>query len=85
MNLGDIAKKINGIVVGDASLEITDVRSIDTAEEGHITLAIGKSFLNKVKQSKASAVLVDSEWELDINQIVSPKPMLAFARLLYAL
>ena len=82
MNLGDIAKKINGIVVGDASLEITDVRSIDTAEEGHITLAIGKSFLNKVKQSKASAVLVNSEWELDINQIVSPKPMLAFARLL---
>ena len=61
MNLGDIAKKIGGTVIGDASLEITDVRSIETAEEGHITFATGKSFFNKLNRSKASAVLVDSE------------------------
>lgn len=82
MNLGDIAKKIDGTVIGDASLEINDIRSIETAEEGHITFATGKSFLDKLKQSKASAVLVDSEQELDMNQVINPRPMLAFARLL---
>ena len=83
MNLGDIAKKIGGTVIGDASLEITDVRSIETAEEGHITFATGKNFLDKLKQSKASAVLVDSEKELDMTQVINPRPMLAFARLLW--
>ena len=48
MNLGDIAKKIGGTVVGDASLEITDVRSIETAEEGHITFATEKRFFDNV-------------------------------------
>ena len=82
MNLGDIAKKINGTVIGDASLEITDVRSIETAEEGHITFITEKNFLDKLKQSKASAVLVDSEQAVDMNQVITPGPMLAFARLL---
>ena len=82
MNLGDIAKMIDGVVIGDASLEITDVRSIETAEKGHITFATGKKYLDKLKHSKASAVLVGSEKELNINQIVNHKPELAFARLL---
>jgi len=82
MNLEDIAKKINGTVIGDASLEITDVRSIETAEEGHITFVTGKNLLDKLRESKASAVLVDSKQELNMNQVINPKPMLAFARLL---
>ena len=82
MNLGDIAKKINGTVIGDASLEITDVHSIETAIEGHITFLAEKKFFDKLKRSKASAVLVDSEQKLDINQIVTPRPELAFAQLL---
>ena len=82
MNLGEIAKKINGTVVGDASLEIADVRSVETAEEGHLTFATGKNFIDKLKQSKASAVLVDNEQEVSMNQVITPKPMLAFAQLL---
>lgn len=82
MNLSDIAEKIGGKVVGDVSLEITDVRSIETAEEGHITFLTGKKFLDKLKQSRASAVLVDSEQEMDMSQVITPGPALAFARLL---
>ncbi|MBV52275.1 MAG: UDP-3-O-(3-hydroxymyristoyl)glucosamine N-acyltransferase [Nitrospinaceae bacterium] len=82
MNLGDIAEKIGGKVIGDASLEITDVRHIESAEEGHLTFLTGKKFLDKLKQSKASAVLVDSEQEVEISQVITPGPMLAFARLL---
>ena len=53
MNLGDVAKKINGVVVGDSLIEITDVSSIETAGPGHITFAKGKKFTDKLKQSKA--------------------------------
>ena len=82
MNLGDIAKKIDGMVIGDSSLEINGVRSIETAEAGHITFAKGKNFLDKLKRSKASAVLVDSEEEVGMSQVITPRPELAFARLL---
>ena len=82
MNLGDIAEKIGGKVIGDASIEITDVRSIEAAEKGHLTFLTGKKFLNKLKQSRASAVLVTSEQEVDMSQVITPGPMLAFARLL---
>ncbi len=82
MNLGDIAEKVGGKVIGDASIEITDVRSIEAAEKGHLTFLTGKKFLNKLKQSRASAVLVTSEQEVDMSQVITPGPMLAFARLL---
>ena len=82
MNLGDVAKKIDGMVVGDASLEITGVCSIETAETGHITFAKGKNFLDKLKRSRASAVLVDSKEEVGMSQVITPRPELAFARLL---
>ena len=55
MNLGDVAKKINGVVVGDSSIEITGVGSIETAGSGHITFAKGKKIIDTLKQSKASA------------------------------
>ena len=44
MNLGDIAEKVGGKVIGDASIEITDVRSIEAAEKGHLTILTGKKF-----------------------------------------
>ena len=44
MNLGDVAKKINGTVEGDSSIEITGVSSIETAKTGHITFSKGKKF-----------------------------------------
>ena len=82
MNLGDVAKKINGVVVGDPSIEITGVGSLETAEPGEITFAKGKMFLDRLKNSKASAVLVKTEEEIEMNQIISSNPELAFARLL---
>ena len=49
MNLGDVAKKINGTVEGDSSIEITGVSSIETAKKGHITFSKGKNFIDKLK------------------------------------
>jgi len=52
MNLGDVAKKINGTVEGDSSIEITGVSSIETAKKGHITFSKGKKFKKKKKKKK---------------------------------
>ena len=82
MNLGDVAKKINGKVEGDSSIDITGVSSIEIAKKGHITFAKGKKFLEKLKKSKASAVLVETKEEISMSQIISSNPELAFARLL---
>ena len=82
MNLGDIAVKVGGKVKGNASIEIIDVRSLDNAGKGHITFLTEKKLVDKLKVSKASAVLVDREQEIDIAQVVTPNPMLAFARLM---
>ncbi len=82
MNLGDVAKKINGTVEGDSSIEIIGVSSIETAKTGHITFSKGKKFIDKLKESKASAVLVGTKEEVGISQVISSNPELAFARLL---
>ena len=82
MNLGDVAKKINGVVVGDSSIEITGVGSIETAGSGHITFAKGKKIIDMLKQSKASAVLTSNREEVGMSQIICSNPELAFARLL---
>ena len=51
MNLGDVAKKINGTLEGDSSIEITGVSSIETAKKGHITFSKGKKFIDKLQKS----------------------------------
>jgi UDP-3-O-[3-hydroxymyristoyl] glucosamine N-acyltransferase len=82
MNLGDLAKKINGVVEGDSSVDITGVSSIENAGPGDIIFAKEKKIISKLKQSKASAVLVNSKEEIAMNQVISSTPELAFARLL---
>ena len=52
MNLGDVAKKINGVVVGDSLIEITDVSSIETAGPGHITFAKEKNSLTSLNSPR---------------------------------
>ena len=74
MNLGDVAKKINGTVEGDSSIEITGVSSIETAKTGHITFSKGKKFIDKLKKSKASAVLVGTK---EASATLSPSTTLA--------
>jgi UDP-3-O-[3-hydroxymyristoyl] glucosamine N-acyltransferase len=82
MKLGEVAKLIDGIVIGDPSLEIIGVGPIETAGAGHITFVKGANFISKLKLSKASAVLVGNKEEININQVLTPRPELAFARLL---
>lgn len=83
MKLKDIAKLISGEVVGDEELDITGVAGISDAKEGEITFVSDKKFLRHIKDTNASAVIVEEHIEsLGKPQVITKNPYYAFARLL---
>jgi UDP-3-O-[3-hydroxymyristoyl] glucosamine N-acyltransferase len=83
MKLEKIADLVGGVLKGNGSIEISDVRGIEDAKEGHVTFVAKKKLLPLLAESKASAVIVDHEVETNMAQIVMANPMLAFAKLLH--
>ncbi|MFQ5674035.1 MAG: UDP-3-O-(3-hydroxymyristoyl)glucosamine N-acyltransferase [Nitrospinales bacterium] len=77
-----IAELIGGQVRGNGETEITDIRAIEDAGEGHITFLEKKKYLEQLNGSKADAVIVAEPVETDKTQVIAPYPKLAFARLL---
>jgi UDP-3-O-[3-hydroxymyristoyl] glucosamine N-acyltransferase len=84
MKLEKVAALIGGTLKGDGSIEISDVRGVEDASEGHVTFVAKKKLLPLLAESKADAVIVDHEVDTNMAQIVMANPMLAFAKLLSA-
>ncbi|PIQ95784.1 MAG: UDP-3-O-(3-hydroxymyristoyl)glucosamine N-acyltransferase, partial [Nitrospinae bacterium CG11_big_fil_rev_8_21_14_0_20_56_8] len=82
MKLGDIAKLVRGEVKGDPDIEISGVRPVETAAEGDITLFLKKKFLDHLKSSRASAVITAEAQAVDMAQVITSAPQLAFARVI---
>jgi UDP-3-O-[3-hydroxymyristoyl] glucosamine N-acyltransferase len=55
----EIAKELNGQVLGDASTQLTGFAPATTAREGDLTFAENEKFFGKAEQSAASAILID--------------------------
>lgn len=58
----ELAKKLNGEVVGDGSVVLTGFAPANNAKSGDLTFAENEAFFAKVEQSAASAVLVDGNF-----------------------
>jgi UDP-3-O-[3-hydroxymyristoyl] glucosamine N-acyltransferase len=78
-----IAKQLDGEVVGDGSLELTGFAPATTARAGDLTFAENESFFQRAEQSAAAAILIDGPF------ISAHKPLIrvanariAFARVL---
>jgi len=82
MKLERVASLVSGILDGEGSIEINGVRGIYDAQEGDVTFLMKNKYLDALKTSKASAVLVAKPIDAQIPQIVVAKPELAFARLI---
>lgn len=82
MKLQEIADRLGGTVQGDGSLEITGINGMELAGPGQITFIAHKKFKEQLKNSKASAVIVQQAQETDKAQVIHPAPALAFAKLL---
>lgn len=81
--LKEIAEIIGGEVVGDGSIKIIGLGSIDTAGEGFLSFA-DELHAAEAKNSKASAVIMSSDFkgELPKNAIICKESKAAFAKLL---
>ena len=82
MKLEKVAELVGGKLKGDGSLEISGLRGIEQAGEGHVTFLSKKKFLDVLNRSQTSAVLVKEEVDTPVCQIIVASPELAFARLL---
>jgi UDP-3-O-[3-hydroxymyristoyl] glucosamine N-acyltransferase len=56
----DIARHLNGEVVGNASVELTGFSPADRSQPGDLTFAENDSYLQRAENSAASAVLVEA-------------------------
>lgn len=81
--LAELAKLVQGEVQGDPTIKVTRVAPIDQAIEGDITFVANPKYLPRLKQCRASAVIVAPGVAAgDRDVIVSTNPYLAFAKVL---
>jgi len=82
-NLNEISEQLKGILIGDGSVVITGVGSINAAKEGEIAFVTDKN-LNKLDQCKASAFIVPETTiiEFKVPVIKVKNPRLDFIRLI---
>jgi UDP-3-O-[3-hydroxymyristoyl] glucosamine N-acyltransferase len=81
LSLGEIARLVDGRVVGDEGLMITGVNSLAGAGPGEISFFAGRRYRDAFRKTKASAVFVQNEEPaLEAVQVVVPNPELAYAK-----
>ena len=83
LTVEELAKLVQGTVVGDGSLLLKGVAPASSAAEGDLTFADNESYLGLASASSASAVLVSSRWVADGKTCIQvAEPRIAFARVL---
>lgn len=82
LTVAEIAKLVGGTVVGDSSLAIQGVGSLESARPGEITFAEDKH-LKAARASQASCLIVSDETQVPGKTLICVKhPRLAFAHLM---
>jgi UDP-3-O-[3-hydroxymyristoyl] glucosamine N-acyltransferase len=81
--LRELADMLGGILIGDGTIRITGIASLDDAREGQITFLANPRYAGKVATTKASAVILPQGADpCGKNGIEVASPYLAFAKLL---
>ncbi|MGH9719509.1 MAG: UDP-3-O-(3-hydroxymyristoyl)glucosamine N-acyltransferase, partial [Bryobacteraceae bacterium] len=83
MKLEFLARRLGCDVAGDGDIEITGVAGMEHAGPGELTFLANPKYAPKVKQTRASAILVAPETaDLPIARLISANPYFDFARAL---
>jgi UDP-3-O-[3-hydroxymyristoyl] glucosamine N-acyltransferase len=83
MKLHAIAEALGCRLVGDGEIEISGVLGMEHAGPGYLTFLANPKYAHKVKDTKASAILVaEPVSSVEIASLVSENPYLDFARAL---
>jgi UDP-3-O-[3-hydroxymyristoyl] glucosamine N-acyltransferase len=82
-SLHELAEHVGGTVIGNGSLKIKGVMTIDEAEEGYITFVSNSRYLKKLEETRATAIIVSPEFQnyTDKPLLVTENPYLAFAKI----
>jgi UDP-3-O-[3-hydroxymyristoyl] glucosamine N-acyltransferase len=80
--LSDLARMVGGTISKEVDPNITGVAPFNSAGLGEITLAATPSFLNKINQCQATAIIVPENIETDTKVVLKvDHPQVAFARI----
>ena len=81
--LEELAKLTDSVIIGDPKSIIDNLSTISSASESSITFLTNPKYKGDLKNSKASAVLVDESFkeDKDFNYLKSKDPYLAYATL----
>ena len=78
----EIARLLQGEVVGDGSVVLNNFAPADRAEPGDLTFAENTDYFSRAEQSKASAIIVDGSFASRKVLIRVPNARIAFARVM---
>lgn len=78
----EVAQNIEANIVGDSSVKLTHVADLEDATAGSLSFLSSLQYLDKLKLTQASAVIVPQEFVEDCPSValVSTNPYLSFAR-----
>jgi UDP-3-O-[3-hydroxymyristoyl] glucosamine N-acyltransferase len=79
----EIAKELDGEVIGDGSLKLTGFAPATAARPGDLTFAENETFFQKAEQSAAAAILIDGPFASGRKALIRvANARIAFARVL---
>lgn len=80
--LAEIAELIGGKVIGNETLRITGLKSLDEAREGDLTFVANSKYLALAKKTKASGILIPKDIKLPGKSVIqTDNPSLAFTKI----
>jgi len=83
LTASEIAKQIDGEVLGDSSIELTGFAPADKAKAGDLTFAENQTYFNRAEQSAAAAIMVDGQFTSNKKSLIRvPNARIAFAKVL---
>jgi UDP-3-O-[3-hydroxymyristoyl] glucosamine N-acyltransferase len=79
----EIAKRIQGEVIGDATTVLTGFAPAERAQPGELTFAENADYFSRAEQSAASGVIVDGPWTSERKVLIRvSSARIAFAKVL---
>jgi UDP-3-O-[3-hydroxymyristoyl] glucosamine N-acyltransferase len=88
-SLGDIARRTDGLVIGDPNVRVASIAAVEDAESATLTFATDEHYLQAALESRAAAILAAAsavDWRTTYAKpiVVVRSPRLALASLLTA-
>src|SRR5438552_16348087 len=83
LTAAEIAKQIDGEVLGEGSMTLTGFAPADKARAGDLTFAENQTYFNRAEQSAASAIMVDGQFASAKKTLIRvPNARIAIAKVL---